>query len=58
VVATPAQRFALTLERLGEDPGLVAQLDAAKVRYGSVRQSKWLGMLVTWVAPALTRCRR
>jgi cell division protease FtsH len=36
-----------------EDPGLIAQLDAAKVRYGSVRQSKWLGMLLSWVAPAL-----
>jgi len=34
-------------------PGLVAQLDAAKVRYGSVRESKWLGTLTSWVAPAL-----
>ena len=38
---------------LVNDPGLVAQLDAAKVRYGSVRQSKWLGALISWVAPAL-----
>ena len=36
-----------------DDPGLVAQLDAAKVRYGTVRQSKWLGALLSWVAPAL-----
>ncbi|MDG0855831.1 ATP-dependent zinc metalloprotease FtsH [Roseateles puraquae] len=35
------------------DPGLVAQLDAAKVRYGGVRESKWLGALISWVAPAL-----
>ena len=38
---------------LVDDPGLVAQLDAAKVRYGTVRQSKWIGALVSWVAPAL-----
>ncbi|EWS55367.1 MULTISPECIES: ATP-dependent zinc metalloprotease FtsH [Methylibium] len=38
---------------LVNDPGLVAQLDAAKVRYGSVRESKWLGALISWVAPAL-----
>jgi cell division protease FtsH len=38
---------------LVDDPGLVAQLDAAKVRYGSVRESKWLGVLISWVAPAL-----
>ncbi len=38
---------------LVDDPNLVAQLDAAKVRYGTVRQSKWLGALVSWVAPAL-----
>ncbi|HQR57621.1 MAG TPA: ATP-dependent zinc metalloprotease FtsH [Burkholderiaceae bacterium] len=38
---------------LVDDPGLVAQLDAAKVRYGSVRESKWLGALISWVAPAL-----
>jgi cell division protease FtsH len=36
-----------------DDPGLVAQLDAAQVRYGSVRQSRWLGALISWVAPAL-----
>jgi len=38
---------------LVNDPGLVAQLDVAKVRYGSVRESKWLGALISWVAPAL-----
>ena len=38
---------------LVNDPGLVAQLDAAKVRYGSVRESKWLGALISWIAPAL-----
>ncbi|NML16945.1 ATP-dependent zinc metalloprotease FtsH [Azohydromonas caseinilytica] len=43
-------RFATVLV---DDPGLVAQLDAAKVRYGSVRESKWLAMLLSWVAPAL-----
>ncbi|MGM9488231.1 ATP-dependent zinc metalloprotease FtsH [Ideonella sp. YS5] len=36
-----------------DDPGLVAALDAAGVRYGSVRESKWLGTLISWVAPAL-----
>jgi cell division protease FtsH len=36
-----------------DDPGLVAALDEAKVRYGSVRENKWLGTLVSWVAPAL-----
>ncbi|MCW5660020.1 MAG: ATP-dependent zinc metalloprotease FtsH [Burkholderiaceae bacterium] len=36
-----------------EDPGLIAQLDAAKVRYGSARDSKWLGLLMSWVAPTL-----
>jgi len=38
---------------LVNDPGLVAQLDATKVRYGSVRESNWLGALISWVAPAL-----
>lgn len=38
---------------LVNDPGLVAQLDAAKVRYGTVRESKWLDALISWVAPAL-----
>nr|WP_169805946.1 ATP-dependent zinc metalloprotease FtsH [Azohydromonas lata] len=38
---------------LVDDPTLVPQLDAAKVRYGSVRESKWLSMLLSWVAPAL-----
>jgi cell division protease FtsH len=36
-----------------QDPNLVAQLDAAKVRYGTRRESKWLGALISWVAPAL-----
>lgn len=36
-----------------DDPTLVPQLDAAKVRYGSVRPSKWLGTLLSWFAPAL-----
>jgi cell division protease FtsH len=35
------------------DPGLIAQLDAAKVRYAGVIESKWFGLLVSWVAPAL-----
>jgi len=43
-------RFATVLL---DDPSLVAQLDAAKVRYGGVRQSKWFGTLVSWVAPSL-----
>jgi cell division protease FtsH len=38
---------------LVDDPGLVPALDAARVRYGSVRENKWLGTLVSWVAPAL-----
>ncbi len=43
-------------ETAGLSPEAVAallKLDAAKVRYGSVRQSKWLGALISWVAPAL-----
>nr|WP_066340735.1 ATP-dependent zinc metalloprotease FtsH [Azohydromonas lata] len=43
-------RFATVLI---DDPGLVPALDAAKVRYGSVRESKWLATLLSWVAPAL-----
>ena len=35
------------------DPGLIPQLDAAKVRYAGVIESKWFGLLVSWVAPAL-----
>jgi len=35
------------------DPGLIAQLDASKMRYGGVLESKWLGLLISWVAPAL-----
>jgi cell division protease FtsH len=36
-----------------DDPTLVPALDAAKVRYGSVRQGKFLPLLLSWVAPAL-----
>jgi cell division protease FtsH len=43
-------RFATVLI---DDPGLVPALDAAKVRYGSVRESKLFAMLLSWVAPAL-----
>ena len=35
------------------DPGLIAQLDASKVRYAGVLESKWLGLLISWVAPTL-----
>ncbi len=35
------------------DPGLIAQLDASKVRYAGALESKWLGLLVSWVAPTL-----
>jgi cell division protease FtsH len=35
------------------DPGLVAQLDAAKVRYAGAIDSKWLPMLASWVLPTL-----
>ena len=38
---------------LVNDPGLIAQLDAAKVRYSGVIESKWLGALMSWVAPTL-----
>jgi cell division protease FtsH len=38
---------------LVDDPTLVPQLDAAKVRYGSVRRSTFLPLLLSWVAPAL-----
>jgi cell division protease FtsH len=43
-------RFATVLI---DDPGLVPALDAAHVRYGSVRESKLFAMLLSWVAPAL-----
>lgn len=43
-------RFATVLL---EDPTLVAQLDAAKVRYGGMRESRWFGTLVSWLAPSL-----
>jgi cell division protease FtsH len=43
-------RFATVLV---DDPGLVPALDAAKVRYGSVRESKLFSTLLSWVAPAL-----
>ncbi|MDO8777233.1 MAG: ATP-dependent zinc metalloprotease FtsH [Burkholderiaceae bacterium] len=35
------------------DPGLIAQLDASKVRYAGALESKWLGLLLSWVAPTL-----
>ena len=35
------------------DPGLIAQLDASKVRYAGVLESKWFGLLISWVAPTL-----
>ena len=35
------------------DPGLIAELDASKVRYAGVLESKWFGLLVSWVAPTL-----
>lgn len=35
------------------DPGLIAQLDASKVRYAGVLESKWLGLLISWIAPTL-----
>ena len=35
------------------DPGLIAELDASKVRYAGVLESKWFGPLLSWVAPTL-----
>ncbi|CAG1017479.1 cell division protease FtsH [Burkholderiaceae bacterium] len=45
-----AHRFATVLV---DDPDLVAQLDAAKVRYAGVAESRWLALLFSWVMPVL-----
>ena len=37
---------------LVNDPGLVAEMDQAKVRYTAVAQNKWLSAILSWVAPA------
>lgn len=37
-----------------DDPDLVRQLDAAKVRYAGVVESKWLSTLLSWILPAVT----
>jgi cell division protease FtsH len=37
---------------LVNDPGLVTELDQAKVRYTAVAQNKWLSAILSWVAPA------
>ena len=58
----PAQRVEALRKEGGEhrfvtvlvnDPGLIAQLDASKVRYAGAIESKWLGALISWVAPTL-----
>jgi len=58
----PADRVAALKRNGGEhrfttvlinDPGLVAQLDAAKVRYAATIESKWLSTLLSWIAPTL-----
>ncbi len=36
-----------------EDPQLLAELDAAKVRYAGVIESKWLPTLLSWILPAV-----
>ncbi len=36
-----------------DDPELVPQLDAAKVRYAGALESKWLGLLLSWIVPTL-----
>ncbi|WP_137895356.1 ATP-dependent zinc metalloprotease FtsH [Ramlibacter sp. 2FC] len=36
-----------------DDPELVPQLDAAKVRYAGALESKWLALLLSWVVPTL-----
>jgi cell division protease FtsH len=46
---TGEHRFVTAL--LG-DPNLVKELDEAKVRYTALPENKWLGALVSWVAPA------
>ena len=35
------------------DPGLVAELEAAKVPFAGQVENRWLSTLLTWVAPAL-----
>ena len=35
------------------DPGLIADLEAAKVRYAGQIQSTWLPTLLSWIVPAL-----
>ncbi len=35
------------------DESLVAELQAAKVRYSGQPENRWLGALISWVAPAL-----
>ena len=36
-----------------DDPDLIKELDAAKVRYAGVIESNWLGTLLSWVLPAV-----
>jgi cell division protease FtsH len=36
-----------------DDPALVEDLEAAKVRFGGRAESKWLPMLLSWVVPAV-----
>ena len=36
-----------------DDPDLVKELDAAKVRYAGVIESKWLSTLLSWILPAV-----
>jgi len=37
----------------GNDPGLVADLDAAHVRYAGQADARWIGTLLSWVVPVL-----
>ncbi len=36
-----------------DDPALVAELDAAKVRYAGQIESKWFSTLLSWILPAV-----
>ncbi len=36
-----------------DDPALVAELDAAKVRYAGQIESKWFSTLLSWIVPAV-----
>lgn len=54
-VAGPAGKPTLyrVIARRVEDPGLTAELDAAKVSYAAANENRWLATVLSWVLPAL-----